>query len=313
MNKKDIYFISDLHTSVRMPVARLELNEEEWVETQIDSFKQVQDIVGDDLLIITGDLLDNGSPYKSQRIVNIYGDYTPTNTIFIHGNHELLSWSGNIPLALEKGTLGNLVRTKGLQYLPDNTTFDWGEYRFYPFNYKHGRTLEHSEVDKTKVNIALGHFLSYPKEVPFFVKDVAVSAPDIIQEFSEFDAFVIGDNHQTFLVDDKYLSPGSLTRRTAKQTKHQPCVWKYNKEEGFTQIFLDVKPAEECLTQEHLDKKKAKVARIDALAEDLEVLADDEMSRDFKENLTLYMIKNKTKKTVKERLEKLAVEAEEEK
>jgi DNA repair exonuclease SbcCD nuclease subunit len=312
-NKEDIYIISDVHLTVRKPTARLEDTEEEWLAVQKEALLQVKEIVGDDLLIISGDLIDSGRPYGTQAIVNTYADTSPPNTVFISGNHPLESFAGDLDLAIAKGTLGNLIRTKGLQYLPDNTEFEWGEYVIHPFNFKHGRTLEYKEVDKSKHNIVVSHFLSYPKKVPSFITSPAVTARDIIKEFPEYDAYVVGDNHSSFLVEEKYLSPGSLTRRSADQMNHSPAIWKYNKEEGFTPIYLKVKPAEECMTDEHLVSKKAKEGRMDAWAEDLDT--EQDFSGDFKEDKKNYYLKNNTKKEVQDMLDGIVslVELEESK
>lgn len=284
---KDIYFISDPHISVRKPLVRTETTEEEWVEYQRNIFLQVKEIVGDSLLVITGDLIDTGTPFGTQTIVNMYADNTPKNTVFISGNHPLHGFSGDLELALKKGTLGNLVRIEGLKYLSDGTTYEWGDYVLHPFNYRYKRTLEHRKVDDTKINVALGHFLSYEKEVPPFIKNPASSAPDIIEEFPEYDLMVIGDNHSTFTVGNKYLSPGSLIRRTVNQTKHKPCVWKYDGE-NLTPIYLKVPSAEECITLEYKINRDQKTKEMHEWAKDAhkrmnEVTSTGDFTEDIKE------------------------------
>ena len=46
------------------------------------------------------------------------------------------------------------------------------------------------------------------------------------------------------IVDDKFISPGSLTRRTIRQDTHKPCIHKYSKA-GIETVYLKIKPAEE--------------------------------------------------------------------
>lgn len=297
MNKKKLYIISDLHITVSPPESRLE-TEAEWIDVQKEILQQVTNIVKDDLLIITGDIIDTGLPYKSQIIVNMLVDYLPEHTVFISGNHPLKMFSRQLDLALEKGTLGNLVRTR-LQYLPEGTTFEYGDYVLHPFSFKHERTLEHADVDRDKTNIALGHFLSYPKEVPFFVKEHAVTHESIIEEFPEYDFFLIGDNHKPDLTQGKYLSPGSLTRRTVKQVKYKPCVWCLESNE-FTSIPLKVKPASECLTRVHIDKKEAREGRMEDWVDKTENTNVDEYN--FEDGCGVYCKENELRPNTEDRL-----------
>ena len=145
--------------------------------------------------------------------------------------------------------------------------------------------------------MALGHFLSYPKEIPFYVAEEAVTHESIIEEFPEYSYYVVGDNHATDLTNGVYLSPGSLTRRTAKQMQHKPCVWSLTKD-GFEQHFLDVPPAEEVLSREHIDKKEAKEGRFDEWSEKVE--SSDVEDLDIESNLLNYFLKNKARKNTKE-------------
>ena len=262
MNKEFIYIVSDQHITVTKPVARKEKTDEEWLLAQKDILLQVKAIVGKDLLLNCGDLIDTGKPYRSQTIVNLLVDTAPVNMVMLHGNHELYGFAQDVTRAMKEGTLGNLTRSKKLQYLADDTEFNWGKFTIYPFNFKANKTIEHREVDPTRVNIAAGHFLSYDaNELPFYVKeDKGWLAKDIIEEFPEFDLFTIGDNHASFVVQDKYLSPGSMTRRHSSQMKHKPCIWKYDGE-TLEPIYLDVSDAEEVLSREHNDAAKDKKER----------------------------------------------------
>ena len=263
---KRIWFSADNHISYSVPKSRME-TEEEFLEAQIDILDQVVDLVGDDLYVNAGDLVDVGIPKATNKVTNTIIDHSPKNTVFISGNHELLGFGHSLDLAKEKGALGTLIRSSGLKYLSDDDTFEYGDYVIHPFNFKKGKNFEHREVDSSKTNIAVGHFLSYAEKLPHFISaDNGWVAKDLVKEFSEFDFFVVGDNHTTFLVDDKYLSPGSLTRRTTHQIKHKPCIWCL--EDGkFTQHFLKVKDAESCLTREHIDKDNARDLRMEEFAE----------------------------------------------
>jgi hypothetical protein len=297
---KNIYTGSDFHITITVPECRTE-TPEEWYLVQRGKLLQIKEIVGDDLFILAGDQIDVGKPLGAQIITNMYADCLPKNTIFIAGNHELRDFSQQLDVAIAKGSLGTMIRTKGLTYLTDAEPFEWGDYVIYGFNFGAGKTLEHRDVDKTKKNIAIGHFLSYAKKVPFYVKGDASVAEDIVKEFPEFDAIIVGDNHSTFTVNDKYLSPGSITRRTTKQIKHMPCIHRFDGEK-FTPIYLKIKESSECITTEHTEKAYADVKRMQEWADNIPT--DQEYSGNFKEDTDNYFISNEARENTQAILDK---------
>lgn len=295
MNKDFIYIVSDKHISYVKPVARKEKSDAEWLAYEKGLLLQVKEIVQDNLLLDLGDLIDTGKPFRSQTILNLLVDTAPENYVFMSGNHELFGFAQDIERAMEEGTLGNLVRSKNLTYLADDTEFNWGKFTIYPFNFKANKTIEHRDVDTNRVNIAAGHFLSYnTAKLPFFVKEnKAWLAKDIIEEFPEFDLFAVGDNHTSFVVQDKYLSPGSMTRRASSQMKHKPCIWKYDGE-TLEPIYLKVPDGEDVLTREHNDKAKDKKDRGEDFVESVGDIADQtNMPVDIKEGYKKYFNSDK--------------------
>jgi hypothetical protein len=308
-NKKDIYLTADWHITIDPPQGRVE-TEEEWFVVQRGAIRQVAEIVKEDLLIIIGDIIDNFNPKGSHAILNMLAEELPTNTVWILGNHEFLRSGGDLQLIMEKGTAGTMVHMQSLKYLPDDTTFEWGEYNINPFNFKHGKSIEHREVNPDKINICLGHFLSFDKQLPHWAKDnQAWLSQDIVKEFPEYDLIAVGDNHETFNIGNKYLSPGSLTRRTIRQDKHKPCIHKYDGKE-LTPIYLDIKPAGECITKEHKIKADERSARLEEWGEGLN--EKQEHTGDFKDDLNSHFLINKTKKPIQNLLNKIIMEIENE-
>lgn len=294
----NIYFISDLHITVTKPESVLG-TAEEWFETQTDAIKQVAKIVGKkDLLVIAGDIIDSFKPRGSQTIVNMLHDNLPPNTVYIEGNHEYHGIGQDYETAHKIGTAGTMKRMKGWTYL-EKEPFVWKDFVIHPFPFRHNRTLEHNEIIPGKKNIAVGHFLSFEKEVPQHWNSSGVRAKDIIKDFPEYDAIVIGDNHSTFLVDGKYLSPGSLTRRSANQMKHKPCVWKFDGE-SFEPIYLKIKEAEEALTREHIVAEKTQTERMQSWTVSVE--EGKGFTGNFNESVDNYMGKINSKLPVKNRM-----------
>ena len=100
MNNNRIWFCSDRHLTVSVPKAVIDKDESNWINYQKEIFQQVKELVGEELLIDAGDILDTGLPYKSQLIVNTVVDNSPENTWFIHGNHCLHSFGAQVDLSL---------------------------------------------------------------------------------------------------------------------------------------------------------------------------------------------------------------------
>lgn len=313
MKYKRIYSSADWHITVSVPQGRKE-TEEEWFEVQKDHVRQVAQIVKEDLLIISGDIIDVWMPREAEKILNMLHDELPPNTIWILGNHEGRGTSQDMQRALSEGTAGTLSRMQGLTYLKDGDVFSWGDYNIYPSNFANGKTLKHYEVDPAKTNIAIGHFLSFEKQIPHWGEGEAVLAKDIVKDFPEYDFIIVGDNHTTFNYKDKYVSPGSLTRRTVNQIKHKPSICCYDGEMVHF-IQLDVKPAEDCITTEHIDKNKKQKQMKEDMKNWTEDLANQEdaseITGSFEEVVTRVMIKEKVKQNVRNRMNNIITKVKE--
>lgn len=286
-----IFFSADWHITSTAPKARLE-TDEEWRAVEIDSMQQVKRIVGNNLFINAGDLINTGIPKETNLVTSMVIDNSPDNTIITSGNHEQIMFSHQLLPALERGALGTLARSEKFTFLHDDDVFEYEDYVIYPFNYKHGQNLEHRTVDPSKKNIAVGHFASYSKEKPFYMEG-AVIAEDLVEEYPEFDLIIVGDIHQHFIACSKYISPGSLTRRSIDQIDHKPCIHSWDGEKIET-YYLDVKPAVECLTREHIDKKEAQEERMEAWVERTADTNVDEYN--FEDGCYVYIKKNKIRK-----------------
>ena len=294
-NKDKLWITADNHISASVPKCRVE-TEEEWISYQKDLMLQVKELVGDDLLINAGDVIDFYNPYKTNVVTNAIIDCSPKNHVLIGGNHCCMGISQDMERALQTGALGVLARSNSITYLNDSDTFEWGDYVIHPSNFKNGRFGEHRDVDPNKINILMGHFLCFPDVKPSFIKE-GTTAKEFLKEYIEYDYAFIGDYHDSYLVDNKFLSPGSLTRRTASQMEHKPCIWSL--EAGkFTQHFLKVPLAEEVISREHLDKKEAKEGRFDDWAESVE--NSDIEDLDIESSLHSYFLKNEARKNTKD-------------
>lgn len=154
--------------------------------------------------------------------------------------------------------------------------------------------------------VALCHFLTYlgkDKPYPTFKGEDAKSW---LKRLDHFDLVVVGDNHQTFLYEEKgtgrkILSPGSLLRDDAAQMDHKPCVWIYYDNGDLEPHFLKVAPASEVITREHIEKSHEKDERLQAFVKHLQQDSDFK-ELDFKKNLKEFMIDNEIQHNVQQRV-----------
>lgn len=139
-----------------------------------------------------------------------------------------------------------------------------------------------------------------------FGEDVP-SAMDVLKAFPEengqdYDLILTGDNHKSFVVRSGkrlLVNPGSLTRQTADQSNHRPCVYLYyaDKNEVVPRyISID----ETAVSREHLEAQKAKEERISAFVQHLN--NDFEISISFEENLKKILQSEKIQSSVKNKI-----------
>jgi len=314
LSKKEVIYLSaDWHPTYDPPRCRLE-TEEEWMGVQTDAVQQVARIVGNDLLIVAGDIVDSYKQKNAQLIINMLNDNLPKNTVITMGNHAVHGCGQDREKALSDGTFGTLTRMKNINYITE--PYEYGKYVLYPHDFKHGETLKHNEVDTSKVNVAISHFLSFEKQVPkHWDKVEAWTAPDILKEFPEYNLICVGDYHIPFNVEDRYLSPGSLTRRTIGQVEYRPAIWRYDGE-TLEPIYLKVKPAEDCISRAHKIKQDERNERMEELTDNIisstewnEAIGKENSDKtlDFEVDLQQHFLVNKTKRPVQDLVNKMIV------
>jgi hypothetical protein len=206
----------------------------------------------------------------------------------------VLGCSGVRATALDSGTFGTLTRLKNIIY---TDKYEYDNYTLHLFDYDKDCKLQHTKTDKSRINIAVGHFLSFPKKLPHWASKDTPLAEEIIEQYPEYDLIVVGDNHTTFVVKDKYVSCGSLTRQTVNQKSHKPCIFKYDGEKLET-IYLNVPDAELVMEDEYKVLEKAKDLRMEEFASIAESTDIDET--DPKQAFLLYFGKNETRNNTKD-------------
>lgn len=126
------------------------------------------------------------------------------------------------------------------------------------------------------------------------------TAKGLMKKLKDYDLILTGDNHQHFIEKNKnqlLVNPGSLTRQTADQTEHFPCVVLWDaKNNEYEHVYLPIE--NNVITREHLVTAKERDVRMEAFVDSLD--GDYEVELSFEKNLKAYFENNRTRKSVRE-------------
>lgn len=274
---------SDFHLREISPVCRTDdFWKAQW--EKIDLISQIARI-NNCPVIHAGDLFHHWKP--SPYLLNTTIQHLPPYFWTVYGQHDLPQHS--LELA-EKCGINVLDSANKLKILPE---CHWGQFptngsQFYP---------------NMETLILVWHTMAYKGTSPYF-SESAMTAKAILKKYPQFDLIVTGDNHQTFVEEYKgrlLVNPGSLTRQTADQIDHKPCVFLWDaKTNKVEQVFLPID--ENAVSREHIEKQEKRNERIDAFISSLNTDWESDVS--FKTNLEKFYAKNKINNEVKELITK---------
>lgn len=215
----------------------------------------------------------------------------------IAGNHDLPSHnlemmpSSAYGVVTASGWINNLPRITMFGRHDVITAWQWGQ--------KVGGV----EADrKRKFNIAVVHALVFPDQIPshWEAAEKTWTAPTLMEHLSDFQFILTGHHHKEFLVQDKdqmLLNPGCLTRQTADQTDHKPCVYLLDSAEGNCDR-VELPHAKGVVSREHLDVVTKRDERIAKFVDGLK--GNDSPELDFIANLLESLEANKLDEMTKQ-------------
>lgn len=218
-----------------------------------------------------GDLFDHwkSSPYLLSTALK----YLPNKFCTIFGNHDLPNH--NLELYYKSG-VEVLSRANKLEILPGA---HWGsvpKQESFLFNNR---------------KVLVWHVMTWTGEKPWpGCEDW--SAKEILKQYPDFDLIITGHNHKSFVEEYEgrlLVNPGSLTRMSADQIDHEPCVyfW-YENDNSVEKVTLPY--GKEVISREHIEKKQQKDERIQAFVDKLNTDWTVEVS--FKHNLEQFLKAN---------------------
>ena len=149
-----------------------------------------------------------------------------------------------------------------------------------------------------KREIAMCHTLTWHKDAP--PGQDSGSALALLKRLEGFDVVLVGDNHQSFVVEHDgriLVSPGSMMRMNADQANHKPRVYLYHAEDNtVTPHYLPIEQG--VITREHLTKVEERDTRLDAFVTRLN--DDWEVGLSFEKNMKAFFRKNRVRRSVRQ-------------
>ena len=283
--KPTLILTADWHLRETIPVCR---TDDFWIE----QWRKVQWISNlqkkyNCSVIHSGDLFHHWKP--SPFLLNTTIQNLPKQFYTVYGNHDLPQHN----LAESNKCGVDVLLNAGVLQVLSGTHF--GKEPVTP-------SLTISD-DKIHRKVLVWHVLTFKKQLPF-PGCTELSAMEILKKYPEYDLIVTGDNHKTFTarLDGRILvNPGGLTRQSASQINHKPCVFLYYAEDNsIEKVYLPYN--ENVISREHIEQTEKRDSRIDAFISSLDT--DYESGASFKQNLKKFYAKNRIRTEIKELITK---------
>lgn len=272
----DAIITGDWHLRDSIPKCRADdfINEQWFKVQEIIELQQKYDCP----ILFSGDLFHTwkSTPFLINETISEFISFS-NDFISVIGNHDMKSH--NIEL-MQQSAWQTLFATGHIKYLPNHGDWD--------FDHKNNNPL-YFKIKDRKIKIL--HIMTYKGKEPWpGCQDP--KANKLFDMFPEADLIVTGHNHQSFIVKKKdklLINPGCLTRQTAKEIDHKPCVFLWNAKSNtckphYLKIKKDVISREHIQIKEH--KEKRALAFIEKLKDswDIGLSFDENMDKAIQEN-----------------------------
>lgn len=248
--------------------------------SKVDAISELQKIYQCPV-VHSGDLFNHWkpSPYLLAETIK----HLPKQFYTIYGNHDLPGHNWN---ERDKSGINVLAEAGLLTVLP-------GCHWNVPILPEHDKLMP----DFLK-NVRVMHVMTYAGDLPW-PGCGAFNANELLSFYSK-QLVITGHNHKTFIgkVGKRGLvNPGSLTRQTADQIDHAPCIFLWYREGNrLEQIFLPFDM--NVISTDHLIKTEQKNARLEAFITEMSEDWKSEVS--FEKNLEKYFSIHNTRQAVQD-------------
>ena len=327
MKKADAIFCADLHIRPDRPVCRMD---EDYTEEQFRKLRFIIDLQAkhDCPLFVAGDFGDAAGercwkPWLLSRVITEIGvrrheQCNKSNRVefgihVIPGQHDLpehrldaVEKSGLFVIDSAECIISQPKLRSDYWVVPnrDKTKGDCFVVTFMPWGGDDPAFPVLVKTDRLVIrDVLLGHRMTV-YDNPIYPGQKDPTALQFLKSHPQYDLIVLGDNHQSFMVEHagrKLISPGSMMRMTADQFDHEPSVYLWWAETNDVErVKIPVRPAAEVITREHIDRTQARDMRMEAFVESLKKTYEVGLS--FRENLKQHFASNRTRKAIESKV-----------
>jgi DNA repair exonuclease SbcCD nuclease subunit len=295
IRKADAVLAADLHIRADIPLCRTD----NYLEAQFNKLNFIFDLCqkNDCPLLVAGDI-GNKSQWPNwllEAVIGIVKIYN-IDIICILGQHDLPEHRLE---NCQKSGCGVLHSANTINLLQSPKVIDHVSVVF-PFSYGQKITTP-TKFKNTDQLIAMTHQMVIENK-PLWPDQKAPKGHELLKKFPEYDLILSGDNHNPFVA--KYegrllVNPGSMMRMAAGQIDHKPRVYKWFADTNEVEaIYLPIE--KNVVSRIHIEIKQSRDKRMDAF---VSRMSDDiEIGLSFEENLKQYFNKNRTKKTIQDKV-----------
>lgn len=292
--KADAILAADLHIRADIPLCRTD----DYLKAQWHKLNFIFELCrkNDCPLLVAGDI-GNKSQWPNwllETVINIIEVYD-INIIVIPGQHDLPehrleNW--------QKSGCGVLHSAQAVKMLSEPILYH-NIFRLFPFGY--GSKIKHwKPINRTPV-IAMTHQMIIENK-PLWPDQKAPKGHDLLKKFPEYDLILSGDNHNPFI--SKYenrllVNPGSMMRMTASQINHKPRIYKWYADTNEVEaVYLPIEKG--VVSRIHIKTKQERDERMEVFVN--RISDDIEIGLSFEQNLIEYFNKNRTKKSIQDKV-----------
>lgn len=276
---------ADWHIRATRPRCR---TDENWIETQRNALAQIKKISVEKNapVFVVGDLFHSNSD-TSFECINIIQDIAlELGSLYVlAGNHDLPYHSSQ---NLEKSAIGVLLNSSHIFQIKDFFE-SWKWNTAEKINYS---ASNFDEVDNKYAKIVFKHTLVFPdlKSLPPNVD--AITAKELLEEFSNAQWIFTGDYHRNFHYEKNgrhVVNPGCLLRQASDMKNYKCGVYYVDTDENIVE-FVPIIDNESFVDDSYILKQEEREERIESFVDKLSDTKN--VSLDFVDNVQKAMLEN---------------------
>lgn len=289
-HSESLLITADWHLRNTVPECRTD----DFITVQRNKLKEIDSIAGEynSTIVFAGDLFHKWNPAFDTVIDFIQTMNHPF--IGIPGNHDLQYHSMN---NLGKSGISFVQAMGSLTLIPEDMPIQRRKGDFLHIISLGLNNLKTEYRRKDGLNMGVAHIMTWHGVLPFPGCQIP-SATAILKALPQFDLIITGDNHSTFTAEYKgrvLINPGSITRQSADQIDHKPCVFIYDLEKKtFKKVFLSI--SDDAVSRMHIDVREERESRFDSFVQSLK---EDNTHVDFMKNLDQTLQSNEVPEGIK--------------